>query len=130
LLHETRECRVDIVAAARILDDELQSERLRRCLRVAHLGLGSWIFLVDQKPDHSRVWNQLVEQLQPFGRECVVQKGRSSDIAARSVKAGNETEFDCVAADREHDRNDRCRSLAASGAAALASKSDVSSRHR
>jgi hypothetical protein len=29
------------------------------------------------------------------------------DIAARSVKAGNETEFDRVSADREHDRSGR-----------------------
>src|SRR5262249_5670996 len=58
-------------------------------------------------PDHSRVWHQIVEQFQPFGCERVVQEGRSSDIAARSVEAGNETEFDRVAADREYDWNAR-----------------------
>jgi hypothetical protein len=63
LLHETRESRVNVVAAARVLDDELQPQRLCRRLRVAGLGLGSWIFWVDQESDHCRVWYQLVEQL-------------------------------------------------------------------
>src|SRR5262249_12131491 len=63
LLHETRESRVDVVAAARVLDDKLQPERPCRRLRVAALGPGSWILRIDQEADHGRVWYQLVEQL-------------------------------------------------------------------
>src|SRR5262249_23870135 len=42
-----------------------------------------------------------------FRCECIVQKACSSDVATRSVDAGNETKFDRVTANREDDRNGR-----------------------
>ena len=52
-----------------------------------------------------------MQQFQPLRRDLNGQLGYARDIAARSVKAGDEAELDRVAACFEHDRNRRGRRL-------------------
>src|SRR5437868_10040424 len=50
------------------------------------------------------VWRNLLEQLQPFGTEAVLEHGKTSGVAARSRKAGDQARADWV---DDPDKGDR-----------------------
>src|SRR5215510_1059850 len=59
-LDEMRKRSVDVVVAARVLDNYLQAQRASCCLHVTRLGFGSRVFWVDEEANHGGVWHQLV----------------------------------------------------------------------
>src|SRR5439155_25144432 len=124
LLDEAREGRVDLAVAARVLDVEMQPKYACCRLRVARLGLRTWICRVDEEADRSGYRHQLVQQLQPFRREFVAKEAHACDIATRPVEAGNETKFDRVAAGGENDWNGRRRGFGCERSRAAPGRSD------
>jgi hypothetical protein len=50
-----------------------------------------------------------MQQLQPFSHKFILQETDASDIAARLVEAGHETELDRITSARENDWYRRCR---------------------
>src|SRR5262249_61078924 len=59
-LDEMRKRSVDVVVAARVLDNYLQAQRASCCLHVTRLGFGSRVFWVDEEANHGGVRHQLV----------------------------------------------------------------------
>ena len=91
---------------------ELQSNARSRCLHLLRGCLGnSGIGWIDEDGDDARGGDQLVQQLQPFRRYLPVRLGHACDVAARTVKAGDEAELHRVAGRFEDDRNGCGRSL-------------------
>src|SRR4029453_14136723 len=90
---------IEVAFSAGIQDMELQSKARSRCLHRLRGCLGnSGIGWIDEEGYDARRWDQLVQQLQPFWRHLPVRLGHARDIAARTVKAGDEAEFHRVAA--------------------------------
>jgi hypothetical protein len=90
---------------------ELQPKSASRYLQLLRVGLGkSGIGWVDQQGHDARSREQLVQQFQPLRRYLHVCLGHTRDVAARTVKAGDEAEPDRVGSRFEDDRNGRgCR---------------------
>ena len=110
LCEKGREGRVDVVLAADVEDMEPQPEYIRRGLQVSDLGFGNRSVRVHEHPDHHGLGNQLMQQLQLLRRELSSVEGRTRDIAARPVEAGDEAELHRIAGGREDDWNCRgCR---------------------
>src|ERR1700746_645618 len=89
---------IEIAFAACVQDMELQSKPVggrehltRRCFRGGSVG---W---VNEERHDAYCGEQFVEPLQPLRRDLYARLGHARDIAARSAKAGNETELNRVA---------------------------------
>ena len=81
----------EVTFGADIQNMELQPETASRCLHALCCLFGySWISRVNEERENLCGGNQLVQQLQPFRRDLNGQLGYAGDIAARTVKAGDE----------------------------------------
>src|ERR1017187_2596364 len=86
---------VEVTIGADIEDLKLQPEGVSRCLELIRLGLGkNGIGRIDQQGHDTSSGDQLMQQCQPFRRYLLVGLGYARDVAARTVKAGDEAEPD------------------------------------
>src|SRR4030081_1997685 len=95
----------ELCAGAYVVDTQLQSEGCCRRPDLMRLKIGIWIIGVDEESNRRCVRNKISHQFEPFCAECDRQKADTGDIAARSINAGDETQFDRIASDREYDGN-------------------------
>jgi hypothetical protein len=84
---------------------QLPSEAAGRRSQALQCGLDIGIGRVDEKRNNVRGGDQLVEQLQPLRGELHVQGNHAREIASRSAEAGDQTKFDRIGRDEEHDWN-------------------------
>src|SRR5262249_22021195 len=104
------EDRIEVALGAGIQDVEPQAEGAGRRLQGSCIYLGkSGIGRVDEVRNGARRGDQFVQQFQPLRRYLRVQVGHARDVAARSVKAGDEVELDRVGGQFDDDRNGRRR---------------------
>jgi hypothetical protein len=112
--NERREGGLDLSAVARVNDVDPHSDVGGRRRNISRHGLGiRGIFRVDKSGNTSRSGHQFTQQSKSLGTQTKfsdeeIDAGR---IAARPGEVGNETKFDRIVGDAEHDWNRRGRSL-------------------
>src|SRR6516225_12354957 len=89
---------LDIGIAARVDDDELLPDRLRRALHLSALRLGVGGVRIDKHRNRSRGGHDLAQQLKSFRSQYAGEKDYAGDVAARPAEAGDEAVPDRVAA--------------------------------
>jgi hypothetical protein len=98
-LHQFCEDLIEIALGAGVEDMELQTEGVGCRLQVSCRCLGiSGIGRIDEDRHDGHRGKKLVQQFQPLRRYHHVQLGYARDVAARSVKAGDESKSNWVAA--------------------------------
>ena len=108
---EFGECGVDVRIVAGIGDDQLLLHLGCRAAHIAAIENGVLAGGVDQHAESNRVAHHLAHQLQAFGGERVGQHGHAGHVAAGPAQARDIAELDRIAAEKEHDRDARGRSL-------------------
>src|SRR6516162_3762508 len=98
---------LDIGIAARVDDDELLPDRLRRALHLSALRLGVGGVGIDKHRNRCRGGHELAQQLKSLRSQYAGEKDYAGDVAARPAEAGDEAVPDRVAAGHEHDRHGR-----------------------
>src|SRR5262249_12263648 len=97
---------IEVTFCAGTQHTELQPEGMSRCLQLLRVGFGkTGVGWIDEQGHDARRGDQLVQQLQLFWRDLYVRLGHARDIAARSIKAGDEVELHRVAEDAEDNGN-------------------------
>jgi hypothetical protein len=81
-------------------------------------------FRIAQQADDSSFGHELHQQSQPFAAEERTKKAHPSDVAARTIEAGDEAGKNWVAAETEYDRNCRGRGLSGGNRSAAAGGRD------
>jgi hypothetical protein len=107
---------IEVTFGAGVQDVELQPKSTSRPLQAAQTELGSnGINRVKEESHDARCGYQFAQQLQCLRPYLYAQIGHARDVAARAVKAGNETEPDRVVGRLEDDRNGGARRLCRKG---------------
>src|SRR5262245_34754398 len=94
---------ISIGIAARVADDELLPDRLRRALHLSALRLGIGGVRIDKHRNRCRGGHDLAQQLKSFRSQYAGEKDYAGGVAARPAEAGDEAVPDRVAAGDEHD---------------------------
>jgi hypothetical protein len=88
-LHAGFEGRFEVALAAGVDDMELEPEHPRSLGYIVCLDRCSGLARIDQHGDHSRAWNQLMQQAQPLRFYLGGEEGHPGDVAAGPVETGD-----------------------------------------
>ena len=108
-LGESRECGLDTPFVAGVYHLNCKTKRTRSHLYIAHIGLGSGVVGINQEPEHSGVGDKLMQDADLLLQEVLGEERDPRNISPWTVEAGDEAEFDRIAANAEHDGNCRRR---------------------
>ena len=130
--HNACEGRINLAAGAGVEDLDLQSDGAGSWFHVSQRGLGIRnVGRIDKHGHASGCGHQLMQELQPLCHQLGTEEIDTSEVAARSGEAGDETEPDRVFGGEEDDRNRGGRGLGRqchSGAATCYDHGDRSAR--
>src|SRR5215471_16164319 len=101
LLQKGCESSLDFGLVAGMQDLDLQPERTRGLLRLPRIRLRFRIVRVQQAADYRGRGYCLMQRFELFGHDRAGKAGDARNVAARSVEACDETEFDWIAGNRK-----------------------------
>src|SRR4029077_791670 len=93
--HGCKDC-IEIAAAARMQDMELQPEGAGLRLRVPRYGFGSGSCRVDEQGHDSCCRDQLMHQFQSLRSDLHVQDAHAREVAARAAQAGDQSKSERI----------------------------------
>src|SRR6516225_4808405 len=111
LLQGHKRC-IDFTIGAGIDDFDLTPHG--RCYRLhflAHCLGDDRIFWINKHGEACGIRKQLVQKTEPLRGNIYIHKSDTSNVAARSIQAGDEASLDRIASSAENDRNRHGRSL-------------------
>jgi hypothetical protein len=105
LVCQGREGRINFSLSAGIQNTDPPAKHARGGVQVSRLDFSIRIGRIDERGNQRGCGNQLHDHFQTFCDQFSGAPSDARDIATWPVQAGDETQFDRIATDREHDGN-------------------------